>query len=50
MFNSHPPQYLDGNFLSKAEIRKRLEKMGINMNKKKYLKKSKSKIIIKRRL
>ena len=39
MFNSHPPQYLDGNFLSKAEIRKRLEKMGINMNKKNISKK-----------
>ena len=34
MFNSLHPQYLDGNFLSKAEIRKRLQKMGIDMNKK----------------
>ena len=41
MFNSLHPQYLDGNFLSKAEIRKRLEKMGINMNKK-YSSKSKN--------
>ena len=41
MFNSLQTQYLDGNFLSKAEIRKRLEKMGINMNKK-YSSKSKN--------
>ena len=41
MFNSLQTQYLDGNFLSKAEIRKRLEKMGINMNKK-YSTKSKN--------
>ena len=34
MFNSLHPQYLDGNYLSKAEIRKRLQKMGIDMNKK----------------
>ena len=39
MFNSLQTQYLDGNFLSKAEIRKRLEKMGINMNKKNISKK-----------
>ena len=47
MFNSHPPQYLDGNFLSKAEIRKRLEKMGINMNKKNISKKVNQKSLLK---